>query len=78
MLTKMKIAVAALLVLNVASAAQAGSRDDADSSGGFPVGRSFDGVNPALHPELGRTEPTYDYAVFPSQQSPARKKASNH
>lgn len=38
MLTKTKIAIAAALVLGVASAAQAGSKDDAESSGGFHIG----------------------------------------
>jgi hypothetical protein len=38
MLTKIKFAVAALLVLGIASVAQAGSRDDPDPSGGYGVG----------------------------------------
>lgn len=38
MLTKTKIALAAALVLGMASAAQAGSKDDPNSSGGFHVG----------------------------------------
>jgi hypothetical protein len=47
-------AVALTGVLSVSSAAYAGgSRNDADSSGGYPVGpmgQIFGGVNPALHP----------------------------
>jgi hypothetical protein len=38
MTTKTKLALAALLVLGIASAAQAGSKDDADSTGGYKVG----------------------------------------
>jgi uncharacterized membrane protein len=46
--TKTKLALAALLVLGLASAAQAGSKDDADSTGGYaigPLGHSFLGGN---------------------------------
>jgi hypothetical protein len=38
MTTKTKFALAALLMIGIASAAQAGSKDDADSSGGFRIG----------------------------------------
>ena len=84
MLSKTKIAVAAVLVLGLASAAQAGGRDDADSSGGYrigPNGQSFDGVNPAIHRPIraefaGQTDAVYGYAAAPHQ--PARKKAKSH
>jgi hypothetical protein len=56
MLSKTKIALVAALVLGIASAAQAGGRDEADSSGGYrvgPSGQGFDGgVNPVYHPSL--------------------------
>jgi len=57
MMTKTKIALAAALLLGVASAAQAADRDDADHAGGFrvgPLGQSFEGVNPVDHPSLAR------------------------
>ena len=38
MLTKTKIAIAAAVVLGMASAAQAGSKDDPESAGGFHIG----------------------------------------
>jgi hypothetical protein len=56
MLTKTKIALAAALLLGVASAAQAG--DDNAASGGFrvgPLGQSAtSGVNPVDHRSLAR------------------------
>ena len=58
MVTKTKLALAALLMLGLASAAQAGGRDDADHSGGYrtgPLGNTFtSGVNPVDHPALAR------------------------
>jgi hypothetical protein len=58
MVTKTKLALAALLMLGLASAAQAGGRDDADHSGGYrtgPLGNTFEsGVNPVDHPSLAR------------------------
>jgi predicted outer membrane protein len=58
MVTKTKLALAALLMLGIASAAQAGGRDDADHSGGYrtgPLGNDFaSGVNPVDHPSLAR------------------------
>ena len=58
MLTKTKIALAAVLLVGVASVAQAGGRDDADRSGGFRVGPTGqgaqDGVNPVDHRSLAR------------------------
>ena len=38
MITRTKFAIAALLMIGIASAAQAGSRDDADSAGGSGIG----------------------------------------
>ena len=59
MLRTTTIALAAALVLGAASAAQAGgSKNDADSSGGYrvgPVGQSiYLGVNPADHRAVAR------------------------
>jgi hypothetical protein len=72
------MAVAAALVLCVSSAAHAGgSKNDADPSGGYPVGpmgQIFEsGVNPAYHPDL------FGNSVgFPHQQARPRRKANNH
>jgi hypothetical protein len=79
MLSKTKMVLAAALVLGVASAAQAGGKDDADSSGGYrvgPLGQSFDsGVNPVYHPSLsGRSANAY---VDPGQPSRPHKKTNN-
>ena len=49
MLTKTKVALAAVLILGTASAALA--KDDNDGPGGFVIPGSTDGVNPAYHPE---------------------------
>ena len=70
MLNKTRMAVAAVLVLGGASAAHAGgSRNDADSSGGYPVGpmgQIFGGVNPALHPDIfGGAQNAYGYVGVP-------------
>jgi hypothetical protein len=83
MLSKTKIALAAVLMLGLASAAQAGSRDDPETSGGYrvgPMGQSFDGVNPALHRPtrtdfFGQAENVYGYAAVPHQSW--RKKAKS-
>jgi hypothetical protein len=66
-----KLTVAAVLVLAVASAAQAGSKDDADAGGGYrvgPVGWMFDrGVNPAHHRSLrGNAAGAFAYGVAPA------------
>jgi hypothetical protein len=76
------MAVAAALVLCVSSAARAGgSKNDADPSGGYPVGpmgQIFEsGVNPALHPDLFG-KPERAYAGFPHPQAHPRKRANNH
>ena len=82
MLSKKKMAVAAVLMLCVSSVAYAGgSRNDADPSGGYPVGplgQIFEGVNPALHPAIfGRSGPTYDYAGSPHRLARPRKRTKN-
>jgi hypothetical protein len=81
MLSKTKMALAAVFVLGLASAAQAGDRDDPDRGGGSPVGplgQIFDGVNPALHrafraESFGQAATVYGYAAVPHQ--PSRKRA---
>jgi hypothetical protein len=50
MLTKTKIAIAALLMLGTASAALAG--DQTEERGGYVMPGSLDGVNPAYHPGI--------------------------
>ena len=59
MITKTRLTIAALLMIGIASSAQAGSRDDADRSGGYrtgPLGQSFNsGVNPVDHPSMARS-----------------------
>jgi hypothetical protein len=70
MSTKTMIALAAMLMVGVASAAQAGSKDDADASGGYrvgPLGMSFHGANPSLRGNAGES-----FAfVTPSNKKPA-------
>jgi hypothetical protein len=51
MLTRMKIAFAAAIVLCAASAALAGSDRDTDE-GGFVLPGSLVGVNPVYHPDI--------------------------
>ena len=72
--------VAAVLVLGLASAAQAGGRDDADSSGGYavgPVGQSFKGASSAPRADLfAQSENAYGYAAV-SHPSRARKHRRN-
>jgi hypothetical protein len=59
-LTKIKLALAAVLVLGAASTALAGG------TGGYVVPGSMDGVNPAYHPRwfpaYGRVMRSYDRA----------------
>jgi opacity protein-like surface antigen len=80
MFTKTKMAVAAALVLGLASAAQAGGRDDADSSGGYgvgPTGQSFNGASSAPRAEFfGQSENAYGYARV-SRPSRSRKHLHN-
>ena len=81
MFTKTKMALAAALVLGLASAVQAGERDDPETRGGSrvgPLGQTFDGVNPALHRAIraesfGQAANVYGYAALPHQ--PSRKRA---
>jgi hypothetical protein len=83
MLNRTRMAVAAVLVLCVSSAAYAGgSRNDADPDGGYPVGPMGQifgsGVNPAFHPDLfGKPEKAYDSVGFPQQQTRPRKKVNS-
>jgi uncharacterized membrane protein len=58
MTTKTKIAFAALLMLGIASAAQAGSKDDADATGGYavgPMGQNLQGGAFGYVPRSGST-----------------------
>jgi hypothetical protein len=76
MMTKTKIALAAALLLGVATAASAAGRDDADHGGGFrvgPAGQSFEGVNPVDHPSLARGA----YARVPGAAHETRTPAAN-
>ncbi|HLH96094.1 MAG TPA: hypothetical protein VKW08_13355 [Xanthobacteraceae bacterium] len=50
MITKMKIALAAVIVIGTAAAAMAG--DQTDERGGYLVPGSMEGVNPVYHPEI--------------------------
>jgi hypothetical protein len=81
MYRKTKLAVAAALVLGLASAAQAGGKDDADYNGGYdtgPTGQSFKGTTSAPRAEVfGQFGNAYGYAAVP-HQSRSRKKANNH
>src|SRR5690348_3632135 len=74
MITKTKLAIAALLMLGIASSAQAGDKDDADHSGGYrigPLGQSFtSGVNPVDHPSMARG--AYASAVRNRHPAPTR------
>ncbi len=51
MLTKTKIAFAALALLTVAGTSATLASDHEDQSGGFVMSGSMDGVNPVFHPE---------------------------
>jgi hypothetical protein len=82
MLTKTKIALAALLMFGTASAALADS--DQSDNGGYVVSGSLDGVNPAYHPGIFRNADTaksygfvssaHGWTVAPSQT--AREQAN--
>jgi hypothetical protein len=64
MLTKSKLAIAAVLILGAASAAQA--NEPRDEFGGYrvgPLGQSFQGANPVYHRSLRRGGMAYDYAA---------------
>jgi hypothetical protein len=65
------IALAAMLMVGVASAVQAGSRDDGVTSGGYrlgPQGHTFSGVNPVYHSSLRHNAFAF---VMPSSKKPA-------
>lgn len=71
MSTKTMIALTALLMVGVGSAARAGSRDDGETSGGYrlgPQGQTFSGVNPVYHSSLRRNAFAF---VMPSGKKPA-------
>jgi len=74
MSTKTMIALAAMLMAGAVSAAQAGSKDDADAGGGYrvgPLGQSFDGANPVYHRSLrGNAGESFGFAM-PSDKKPA-------
>ena len=77
MMTKTKIALAAALLLGVASAAQAADRDDG-YAGGFrvgPTGQSFEGANPVYHPSLARG--AYASGRVPAQAHETRTPNAN-
>jgi hypothetical protein len=62
----MKVALAAAMVLGVASVAQASSKDDdVPSTGGYrvgPLGQSFGGANSVYHPSMrGHGAEAYGY-----------------
>jgi hypothetical protein len=64
MLTKSKLAMAAVLILGAASAAQA--NEPRDEFGGYrvgPLGQSFQGANPVYHRSLRGGRMAYDYAA---------------
>jgi hypothetical protein len=66
MVTKIKLALAAALMLGTASAALASNENDRSENGGYVVPGSTDGVNPAYHPrwfpKYGRVMREYDRA----------------
>jgi hypothetical protein len=73
MSTKTMIALAAMLMVGVTSAAQAGSKDDAEKGGGYrvgPLGQIFDGANPVYHRSLrGNAGEAFAFAM-PSNKKP--------
>jgi hypothetical protein len=69
MLTKTKIALAAVAVLGFAGAAVASDNNSSDYHGGFVIPGSTDGVNPVYHPgwlgqarNSGRANNAFAYA----------------
>jgi BA14K-like protein len=64
MMTKTKLALAAVVVFGAASAAQA--NEPRDEFGGYrvgPLGQSFQGANPAYHRSLRGAGLAYDYVA---------------
>jgi hypothetical protein len=69
MLTKTKIAFAAVLILGAASAALAG-QDDRNDRGGFVIPCSLVGVNPVYHPGIfGNPAVAREYGFVKSRDS---------
>jgi hypothetical protein len=66
MWSKIRIALAAALLLSTASAAFADRLDDLDErGGGYVVPGSLDGVNPALHPGIfGNPAVAHSYGFY--------------
>jgi hypothetical protein len=67
MLTKIKLVLAAALMLGAGSLAQASNENDGgNETGGYVLPGSTDGVNPVYHPrwfpEYGRVTRSYDRA----------------
>jgi hypothetical protein len=60
MMTKIKFALAAILVLGAGSLAQASDNDGGNETGGFVMPGSMAGVNPAYHP---RWFPAYGHVM---------------
>ena len=70
MLTKSKLAIAAVLILGAASAAQA--NEPRDEFGGYrvgPLGQSFQGANPVYHRSLRAGRMAYGSAAFGAYDS---------
>jgi hypothetical protein len=63
MMTKTKLAFAALLMLGIASGAQAGSKDDADSTGGYAAGPM--GQNLRTGANAGNAGAAFGYVIEP-------------
>ena len=69
MSTKIKLALAAVLVLGAGSLAQASNENDVgNETGGFVMPGSMDGVNPAYHP---RWFPAYGHVMRSYDQADA-------
>jgi hypothetical protein len=74
MFTRTKLALVGALVLGLGTVAQAGSRDDANRTGGYRVGplsQSFTGANPASHRSMRAARMTNGrgaYAYVPGRR----------
>ena len=66
MLTKTKVALAAVLVLGAGSLAQASENNGGNETGGYVLPPNMNGVNPVYHPrwfpEYGHVMRSYDRA----------------
>jgi hypothetical protein len=68
MWAKIRIALAAVLLLGTASAALAGGSRNDGPSGGYVVPGSLDGVNPAVHPRIfGNPAVAHSYGFLQSR-----------